>query len=93
MSAVSSPKSKSENVFDMKLFRAEKQLQCRASSDERLKLTGIVGEIVVVVIRCIVVWETEAGIEFRTHSAAQFDFTGDDQSMNCNTHLSQDQYL
>lgn len=50
-------KNKSENVFYVKPLRPEKQLQYKFASREHLKLTGIIVEIVVVIIGRIIVWK------------------------------------
>lgn len=41
-------------------------LQSRFASNKHLKLTGIVAEIIVIVVGCIVVWELEASSEIRS---------------------------
>lgn len=63
LSAVSSPENRSENVGDVKFFNSDKQLEYGSASDKHLTLTGIVVEVVAVVISGFVIWEMEARVK------------------------------
>lgn len=74
MSAVSSPENRSENTFFVfTIFRLDKQLENRIASDKHSNLTGIIVEIIVVVISSFIICEMEARIKekVRIHSASQ----------------------
>lgn len=75
----------------MKMFSGpEKQLQCKRASRERLKLTGVIGEIVVVVVGRIIVWKQTLNLGHILLFIKEFRFY---RSTNGDTHLSQGQYL